>query len=56
MSTHSGKQAKTKRNRKRPAKEGTLEKAMEVMVSKIMKLQDDSDSKMLEMEKKVGIG
>lgn len=40
------------KKRKRPAKEGMVEKAMEVVVSKIVKLQEASDSKMYAMEEK----
>ena len=43
----SSKQMRSDKKKKRPAKEGMIEKAMDVVVSKIAKLHEASDSKMV---------
>ena len=46
------KQTRTNKKKKRPAKELMMEKVMDVVVSKVVKLHEESDSMMYAMEKK----
>ena len=47
-----GKQTKTDKKRKRPARDGMMEKVMDAVVTKIVKIQEDSDGKMFAIEEK----